>query len=79
MLICCRNGNLEVSIVAPFYDDPAPPGGQPGQPYFKLWDYEVHTALFIKNRRFRSVHPSMELTGTKGITLEIKAFFSEGC
>jgi len=42
-----RNGNLEISIVAPFYDDPAPPGGQPGQPYFKLWDYEVVEAFFL--------------------------------
>jgi len=39
--------DLEMVIEAPFYDDPAPPGGQPGKPYFKLWEYEVVEAFFL--------------------------------
>jgi hypothetical protein len=34
-------------IDAPFYDDPAPPNGSPGQAYFKLWEYEVVEAFFL--------------------------------
>ena len=29
-------------LVAPYYGDLAPPGGQPGEPYSNLWDYEVN-------------------------------------
>ena len=32
---------MEIRVDAPFYGDPPPPGGEPGQPYDKLWDYEV--------------------------------------
>merc|ERR1712048_777342 len=33
--------NLLIKISAPFFDDPAPEGGKPGEAFFKLWDYEV--------------------------------------
>jgi len=34
-------------IDAPFYDDPSPPNGVPGEAYFKLWEYEVVEAFFL--------------------------------
>ena len=30
-----------ITVKAPYFNDPAPPGGLPGQAYFGLWDYEV--------------------------------------
>ena len=33
-------GGVEMNITAPFFNDPPPPGGVPGQPYYGLWDYE---------------------------------------
>jgi len=41
--------NLEIHVTAPFYDDPAPPNGEPGIAYFKLWDYEVVEAFFLND------------------------------
>jgi hypothetical protein len=38
---------VELRILAPYYDDPAPPGGKVGEAYFKLWDYEVVEAFFL--------------------------------
>ena len=38
---------VKISVSAPFYGDPAPPGGQTGQAYFGLWDYEVVEAFFL--------------------------------
>merc|ERR1712018_729966 len=38
---------VEINIEAPFYDDPAPPGGKPGEAYFGLWDYEVVECFFV--------------------------------
>jgi hypothetical protein len=32
--------NLVVTVDAPFFNDPANPGGKPGQPFPQLWDYE---------------------------------------
>lgn len=39
--------NVTLYIDAPFYDDPIPPNGVPGQAYFKLWEYEVVEAFFL--------------------------------
>ena len=36
-----------MSVQAPYWADPAPPGGQPGQAYFGLWEYEVVEAFFL--------------------------------
>jgi len=45
------SGNdVELRISAPFYNDPAPPGGQPGQAFFKLWEYEVVEAFFLNSK-----------------------------
>ena len=34
-------GDVLITVKAPYFNDPAPPGGLPGQAYFGLWDYEV--------------------------------------
>ena len=34
-------GDVVITVKAPYFNDPAPPGGLPGQAYFGLWDYEV--------------------------------------
>jgi len=31
---------LTIQVTAPFYDDPSPPKGPPGEPFPHLWDYE---------------------------------------
>lgn len=41
---------VEISITAPYFGDPAPPGGNPGEGYFKLWDYEVVEAFFLNDK-----------------------------
>jgi len=41
---------VRLSVSAPFYDDPPPPGGLPGQAYFGLWDYEVVEAFFLNDK-----------------------------
>ena len=38
---------LVLKISAPYYGDPAPPGGKVGEAYFKLWEYEVVEAFFL--------------------------------
>jgi len=44
------SGNdLKVEIEAGFYGDPAPPGGRPGEPFFKLWDYEVVECFLLND------------------------------
>jgi len=43
-------GEVLVSVVAPYWADPAPPGGLPGQAYFGLWEYEVVEAFFLNSR-----------------------------
>ena len=39
--------DLIVKIEAPFFGDPAPGGGKPGEAFFKLWEYEVVEAFFL--------------------------------
>ena len=42
MLFCAASPyGVELSVEAPFFGDPAPPGGKEGQAYDKLWEYEV--------------------------------------
>merc|ERR1719370_2255796 len=40
---------VEISITAPYFGDPAPPGGKPGEAFFKLWEYEVVEAFFLND------------------------------
>ena len=42
--------DLIIRISAPFFDDPAPQGGKPGEAFFKLWDYEVVEAFFLNDK-----------------------------
>jgi len=43
------SGNeLEIQIKAPYYGDAPPPGGRPGEAFYKLWDYEV-VECFLMN------------------------------
>jgi len=41
---------VELLITAPYYGDPAPPGGKAGEAYFKLWEYEVVEAFFLNQQ-----------------------------
>ncbi|XP_045582812.2 uncharacterized protein [Procambarus clarkii] len=41
---------LEVSITAPFFNDPPAPPGPPGQPFYGLWDYEVVEVFFLNDQ-----------------------------
>ena len=38
-------GGLNIRVNAPFFNDPGNPGGQPGQPFDGLWDYEGNHSL----------------------------------
>ncbi|XP_076327798.1 UPF0462 protein C4orf33 homolog isoform X2 [Tachypleus tridentatus] len=40
-------GLVVVRVNAPFFNDPVSPEGPPGEPFFKLWDYEVVEAFFL--------------------------------
>ena len=42
--------NLEITVTAPYFGDPAPEGANPGEAFFKLWDYEVVEAFFLNDR-----------------------------
>ena len=41
--------DLVLDISAPYHGDPAPPGGQPGQSYWQLWEHEVVEAFFLND------------------------------
>ncbi|KAK8744164.1 hypothetical protein OTU49_001028, partial [Cherax quadricarinatus] len=41
---------LEVTINAPFFNDPPAPPGPPGQPFYGLWDYEVVEVFFLNDK-----------------------------
>jgi len=41
------NDGVELNIRAPFFDDSDMPPGKPGEPVWKLWDYEVVEAFFL--------------------------------
>ena len=40
-------GSLHIQVTAPFFGDPPNPGGEPGQPFPQLWDYEGEVGIFI--------------------------------
>lgn len=42
-------GGIEIRVDAPFFNDPGNPGGEPGQPFNGLWDYEVVEAFFLND------------------------------
>ncbi|XP_063416069.1 UPF0462 protein C4orf33-like [Mytilus trossulus] len=44
-----RCKNVVMTVDAPFFNDPANPGGTPGQPFPGLWDYEVAEAFFLND------------------------------
>ncbi|XP_052076776.1 uncharacterized protein LOC127714777 [Mytilus californianus] len=44
------HNNVIMSVDAPFFNDPANPGGTPGQPFSGLWDYEVAEAFFLNDQ-----------------------------
>ncbi|CAC5383332.1 unnamed protein product [Mytilus coruscus] len=44
-----RCKNVIINVDAPFFNDPANPGGAPGQPFPGLWDYEVAEAFFLND------------------------------
>jgi len=41
------DNEMIIGVEAPFYNDPPPPNGKPGEAYFGLWDYEVVEAFFL--------------------------------
>lgn len=43
-------GGIEIRVKAPFFNDPGNPGGQPGEPFNGLWDYEVVEAFFLNDK-----------------------------
>ena len=43
-------GDVLITVKAPYFNDPAPPGGLPGQAYFGLWDYEVELQTKVERR-----------------------------
>lgn len=47
---------VEIEVLAPFFDDPPSPGGTYGQPFPKLWEYEVVEVFFLgKDERYLEV------------------------
>ncbi|XP_048778108.2 UPF0462 protein C4orf33 homolog [Ostrea edulis] len=50
LVLAKATGGLEIRVNAPFFNDPSNPGGQPGQPFNGLWDYEVAEAFFLNDR-----------------------------
>lgn len=42
---------LEIGVKAPFFNDPGNPGGEPGQPFQNLWDYEGNACTFISKMK----------------------------
>ena len=44
------SGDLEISISAPYFGDPAPEGGKPGETYWQLWEHEVVEAFFLNDQ-----------------------------
>ena len=42
--------DLVIKISAPYFGDPAPEGGKPGEAYFELWEHEVVEAFFLNDK-----------------------------
>ncbi|XP_028657509.1 UPF0462 protein C4orf33 homolog isoform X1 [Erpetoichthys calabaricus] len=43
------DGGLLMEVRGPFFNDPPAPAGPPGEPFDKLWDYEVAEAFFLNS------------------------------
>ncbi|KAL3880798.1 hypothetical protein ACJMK2_033009 [Sinanodonta woodiana] len=41
--------HVQLTISAPYFNDPPNPGGTPGKPFQQLWDYEVVEAFFLSD------------------------------
>merc|ERR1719438_41356 len=52
---------VEINIRAPFYDDPAPPDGVPGEAYYGLWNFEVVECFFVSDSNFKKEPDYLEL------------------
>ncbi|XP_062572916.1 UPF0462 protein C4orf33 homolog [Saccostrea cucullata] len=50
LVLAHATDGLEIRVHAPFFNDPGNPGGQPGQPFDGLWDYEVVEAFFLNDQ-----------------------------
>jgi hypothetical protein len=46
-LLASEVDELVLEVRAPYYGDPAPPGGKVGEAYNQLWEYEVVEAFFL--------------------------------
>ncbi|XP_072039452.1 UPF0462 protein C4orf33 homolog [Amphiura filiformis] len=45
-----------MEVTAPFFNDPGNPGGEPGKPFWELWEYEVVEAFFLgKNDEYLEI------------------------
>ncbi|KAG8231324.1 hypothetical protein J437_LFUL011717 [Ladona fulva] len=55
-----KEEGVEILVDAPFFGIPGNPGGKPGEPFDKLWEYEVRTLLPIQ---FESTINSGRWTG----------------
>ncbi|XP_064481265.1 UPF0462 protein C4orf33 homolog [Ornithodoros turicata] len=44
-----KNGSIPVNVYAPFFNDSPVPTGPAGQPFFRLWDYEVVELFLLGN------------------------------
>jgi len=44
------DNEMKIEVAAPFYNDPAPPNGKPGEAYYGLWEYEVVEAMFLASK-----------------------------
>ncbi|XP_064084860.1 uncharacterized protein LOC135200292 isoform X1 [Macrobrachium nipponense] len=41
---------VEMNVTAPFFNDPRPPNGREGMPYYGLWEYEVVEMFFLNDK-----------------------------
>ena len=48
-LVSREDGDVQLQIEAPFFNDPPNPGGAPGEPFDGLWDYEGNICLGLPN------------------------------
>lgn len=46
LIFAQATGEIEIRVDAPFFNDPGNPGGQPGQPFDGLWDYEGNFMIY---------------------------------
>jgi len=44
-----HSAGLDLEVTAPFFNDPENPGGEQGEAFPQLWDYEVVEAFFLSD------------------------------